>query len=209
MKLTTVIRAGTAALLALCSTSAFADPVDNPGPVTFTVAAGSSAQVGCGSPFSFGGSDPPATIAGTIDGQGNITVAQADIVFQPIVLMVGTLMVTVLPVATSDAVGTLNALTGSAVATFNLEFQLSGFLIPPSCKIPAVTLNLDTGVAGGSPYNPLSGNLTGADNTFAVPASQGCGLAGSVVDSQFCLPAASGSNQAILVLTANPILTGS
>lgn len=205
MKLRKTLCAST--MLAVLSATAFADTVDNPGSVVFTVQAGSGATIGTSAPLSFGGADPLPTLTATVDSSGGLTIAQADIQFQPIVLQVGTFMVTVTPTPLGDGTGSINPLTGEASASITATFLVSGFLVPAGCQVGPVTLNLST--AAGSAYDPTTGRATLVDNTFAVPAAAGCGLLGGIVDGQFGLPSDSGRNSATLVLSTNPILTGS
>ncbi|MFL5822185.1 MAG: PKD domain-containing protein [Solirubrobacteraceae bacterium] len=138
--------------------------------------------------------------------------------------------ITVIP--TADALGFLNPFTGAA--NLDVHFYLQGnydatacgqSYSPTDCKLGSadqpLEINLITGMTSppgpnqpisGTPYSDATGKLKLVDNSFALPASQGCDpkfgpftLPGSF-DSQVGLPSPAGNNTLIVSGRLAPII---
>ncbi len=172
---------------------AFADVVDNPGPFNLTFDSG-ILKIGQLSPMAI----DQLTIAGSVDGGGNVTIPMAGIVL-PDFTLTGTPIgnVTVRFVPLTDGTGSLNPLTGDAGAAISFRVRLINSLLPSGCAIDPINIGLTTGADGGLTglaYSAADGTATYVDNTSAVPRTSNCGLFGGAIDSQIGLPSASGNN---------------
>ena len=171
----------------------FADTVDNPGSFTLTFDSG-VIKIGRQDPMPIN----QLSIAGSVDGGGNVFVPASGIVLPDGTLdapIIGTVTVRYTPLA--DATGLLNPLTGDANATLSFRVSLINPFLPSTCRIEPVNLTLTNGTDGGLtgvPYSMDDGTATYVNNTFSVPRSSGCGIFGSSIDSQIGLPADSGTN---------------
>src|ERR1700687_2065938 len=99
---------------------AFADVVDNPGPFNLTFDSG-ILKIGQLSPIAI----DQLTIAGSVDGGGNVTIPMAGIVlpdFVPTRNPLGNITVRFVPLP--DGTGSLNPLTGDAGAAISFRVRL-------------------------------------------------------------------------------------
>jgi hypothetical protein len=197
---------GAAAAAILLPVSAFADTVDNPGAVTFTVQAGSSVTVGVQAPISFGGGIPASTLTGTVAADG--TLSLPNLTFQPIAIP-GFAGYTAQIVQDSAATGAIDPVNGTATASVTAHVKISGSLIGGGCQVGPITLNVDSGDATGVAYDMTTGTATLGDSNFGVPGSSGCGFLAGIIDGQLGLPSAAGSNNLTLAVSISPILIGS
>jgi len=172
---------------------AFADVVDNPGPFNLTFDSG-ILKIGQLSPMAI----DQLTIAGSVDGGGNLTIPMAGIVLPDFVLTgtpIGNITVRFVPL--TDGTGSLNPLTGEAGAAISFRVRLINSLLPAGCAIDPINVALTTGTDGGLTgvaYSAVDGTASYVDNTFAVPRTSNCGLFGGAIDGQIGLPSASGNN---------------
>jgi hypothetical protein len=180
----------------LVSALAPANTVDNPGPFNLIFDAG-TLKIGRLNPVSI----DQLMIAGSVDGDGNVNIPAEGIVLPDYVVTTDIGDVTVRFVPLADATGTLIPLTGEATATVTMRIRLIHPLLPDTCGIgsPAMPINptLTTGSDGafmGVPYSTDTGDATYVNGTFSVPASDGCGFFGGLVDGQVGLPSPSGNN---------------
>jgi len=175
------------------SALALADTVDNPGDFNLSFDDGV---------LKIGNLDPVSqisqlTIAGSVDGDGNVTIPAAGIVVPDFDVPSPVGPVTVRFVALDDATGTLNPLTGEATATLSMRIRLIHTLLPDTCGIGPINATLTTNQDGdfmGVAYSMDDGTATYVNGTFEVPASDGCGFFGGTVDSLVGLPSPAGNN---------------
>jgi hypothetical protein len=172
---------------------AFADVVDNPGPFNLTFDSG-TIQIGQLNPMAI----DQLSIAGSVDGDGNLLIPSEGIVL-PDSTLTGTPLgnITIRFVPLTDGTGSLNPLTGEAGAAISFRVRLINSLLPASCAIDPVNLALTTGTDGGLTgvaYSAEDGTATYVENTFAVPRTSNCGLFAGAIDSQIGLPSGSGNN---------------
>jgi len=163
------------------------------------------------------------TINGTISSSGAVSVPTSGIFFPPIYQWQAGAVLTVQIVPTAAGTGNLNPLTGVANLTITLKISLSGspsgVSLGSSCQVGPFTMALITGTTNpplpnlpitGVPYDATTGQATGVNNSFSVPGASGCGplgLANGQLNTGLGIPAAAGTNTAILVLEANPKIT--
>jgi hypothetical protein len=172
---------------------AFADVVDNPGPFNLTFDSG-ILKIGQLNPMAI----DQLTIAGSVDGDGSVTIPMAGIALPDFTLTgtpIGDVIIRFVPLA--DGTGSLNPLTGDAVAAISFRVRLINTFLPAGCAIDPINAALTTGTDGaltGVPYSPDDGTATFVNNTFAVPRTSNCGLFGGAIDSQIGLPSGSGNN---------------
>ena len=181
-----------ASLSLVFASFAVADPVDNPGDFTLDFDAG-RIKIGSLDPSDFVG----VSFAGTVlDTAGNISAS----VSVPDITIGGTPLgdVTLHFVSLSDAVGSLNALTGGATLSVSLRMFLMNPNFPPDCRIDRMDIALTTeadGTLTGILYDMGDGTATYVNNSFAVPTTSGCGFVfGPLIDSYAGLPADPGVN---------------
>ena len=161
-------------------------------------------------------------IAGSITSTGAISVPQSGVYFPPAYLEASGAVITATIQPTAAATGNLNPLTGVANVNVSVRVKLegspSGVSLGSSCIIGPISLALTTGTTSppapntpitGVPYDASTGVATMVNNSFSVPGASGCGplgLANGELNSQLGLPAASGTNTAILIGSVNPII---
>lgn len=177
----------------VASTVAVADVVDNPGSFNLTFDSG-ILKIGNLNPVAI----DQLTIAGSVDGGGNVTIPTAGVALPDFVLTgtpIGAVTVRFVPL--SDGTGSLNPLTGDATAAISFRVRLINSLLPAGCAIDPINVALTTGTDGsltGVAYSPTDGTVTYVENSFAVPRTSNCGLFSSAIDSQIGLPSGSGNN---------------
>ena len=161
-----------------------------------------------------------STITGTVGTNGAVTVPTSGIFFPPIYQYQSDAVLTVQIVPTSAGTGTLNPLTGVAALSISLKLTFSGspsgVSLGSSCLVGPFTLAMISGTTAppapnvpisGVPYDASTGIGTVVNNSFSVPGASGCGplgLANSQLNTGLGVPAAAGTNTAILILEANP-----
>ena len=164
-----------------------------------------------------------STITGTVGTNGAITVPVSGIFFPPIYQYQSDAILTVGIVPTSAGTGTLNPLTGVAALSISLKLTFSGspsgVSLGSSCLVGPFTLAMISGTTApplpnlpitGVPYDASTGIGTVVNNSFSVPGASGCGplgLANSQLNTGLGVPAAAGTNTAILQLQAIPNIT--
>ncbi len=178
----------------LVSAVAMADTVDNPGDFNLAfddgiLKIGRLDQVSVISQL---------TIAGSVDGDGNVSIPAESIVIPDFVVSVFGVDITVSFVPLADATGTLFPLAGDATATVSMRIGLSApGVLPDGCGIGPIDIALTTDSDGafmGVPYSMDDGTVTYVNGTFTVPASDGCGIYGGLINGEVGLPSPSGSN---------------
>ncbi len=185
-----------ASLISLAlSGSAFADPVDNPGPFNLFFDSG-SLTIGTLAPFVITSlSVGPGVISDT---SGSLSVPAGNIVLPDSSIeapIIGTVIVHFEPL--QDATGTLNALTGDMTSTLAFRVHLINPFLPADCGVSPDPLNLTSGTDGaltGIPYSSNDGTVTLVNNSFGVPRSTGCGLFAGAIDNAIGLPSPPGNN---------------
>jgi hypothetical protein len=186
---------------------ALADTIDNPGPLTITVASGYF-KVGS-QRFDINPDNPPS-LSGSIDSTGAATLP--NVFFPDAVLsfpLIGNVTVRIEPLV--DAVGDLNAVTGDGDATISLRVRLINGVLGPNCRIEPINVTATTGTSGmltGVLYDQTAGTATMVSNDYSVPRSSGCNF-GSMVDSQLGLPSSPPNNELVFNVVFDPILVGS
>ena len=162
------------------------------------------------------------TIAGSITASGAISVPQSGVYFPPAYISAQGSVITATIQPTAAATGNLNPLTGVANVNVSVRVKLegspSGVSLGSSCFIGPITLALTTGTTSppapntpitGVPYDASTGVATMVNNSFNVPGASGCGplgLGNGPINDELGLPAAAGTNTAILVGSVNPII---
>lgn len=162
------------------------------------------------------------TIAGSITATGAISVPQSGVYFPPAYIEAQGSVITAAIQPTAAATGNLNPLTGVANVNVSVRVKLegnpSGVSLGGSCFIGPITLALTTGTTSppapntpisGVPYDASTGVATMVNNSFNVPGASGCGplgLGNGPINDELGLPAAAGTNTAILVGSVNPII---
>ena len=163
------------------------------------------------------------TITGTIAANGTVTVPQSGIFFPPIYQYQSGAVLTVNINPTAAGTGTLNPLTGAATLTISVRLQLqgspSGVSLGSSCFVGPWTMAMTTGTTNppgpntpitGVPYDASTSTLTAVDNAFSVPGASGCGplgLANSQLNTGLGVPAAAGTQSAVIQLGGTPTIT--
>lgn len=185
--------------------------VTNPGPITVTFHDGVLATgLGSFSPLE-------GTATGTVDSSGNITLPQANISFDEFdVDITNPLPLTahIVPVANSDFTGNIDPDTGlttlSGSLITNLQIATLGLT---NCPLGPLAINLSTATAGGVPYDDATGEATGVDNTFIIPAipvgQAGCGSLEGAINDALTLPSVPGAATLTQPMTFSPTLIGS
>ena len=163
------------------------------------------------------------TITGTISTSGVVNVPTSGIFFPPIYQWQAGAVLTVQIVPTAAGTGNLNPLTGVASLSISIRISLSGspsgVSLGSNCRVGPFTMALITGTTNpplpnlpitGALYSPITGQATGVNNSFSVPGAEGCGplgFANGQLNAGLGVPAAAGTNTAVLVLEANPKIT--
>ena len=162
-------------------------------------------------------------INGTITAGGAVTVPQSGIFFPPIYQFAVGAVLTIQIVPTAVGTGTLNPLTGAATLNIQLRISIQGAPqgqdLTSACGVGPFTLSMRTGTTNppppnepitGVPYDADTGRATAVDNSFSVPGANGCAVLGAAngpLNAELGVPAAAGTNTAILILEANPKVT--
>jgi streptogramin lyase len=167
------------------------------------------------------GQDPPTSTLNNVSitddgtGAGTLFVAESDVSFAPVNVVVYVFTVRIQLRAQSNLTGTYDRHTGLATATGDFDLKLTsntpGFN-NITCIIPATTLTLSTNDGGGWPF--YSGTGRAADNTFLAnavpPGSCGAGFGysdyASVLNEDLGLPSPAGANSLALVMRMTPPL---
>jgi len=176
----------------LVSALALADTVDNPGDFNLTFDNG-VLKIGTLEPIS---QISLLTLAGSVDGDGNVTIPAEGIVLPDFQVPSPVGLVTVRFVPLADATGTLIPLTGEATAAVSYRISLIHPLLPDTCGIGPIDINLTSDQDGdyvGVPYSMDDGTATYVNGTFGVPGSDGCGGLEDAIDGLIGLPAPSGN----------------
>ncbi len=172
---------------------ALADTVDNPGDFNLSFDDGV---------LKIGNLDPVSqisqlTIAGSVDGDGNVTIPAESIALPDFTVPSPVGPVTVRFVPLDDATGTLNPLTGEATVTLSMRIRLIHALLPNTCGIGPINVTLTADQDGdfmGVAYSMDDGTATYVNGTFEVPGSDSCGGLESTIDGIVGLPSPSGNN---------------
>ena len=159
-------------------------------------------------------------ISGTVTGAGAVSVPQSGIFFPPIYQYQSGAVLTVQVQPTAAGTGNINPLTGAAALTISLRISITGspqgVSLGSGCGVGPFTLAMTTGTTNppapntpitGVPYDETTGRGTVVNNSFSVPGASGCGplgLANSQLNTGLGVPAAAGTNTAILVLESTP-----
>jgi hypothetical protein len=152
---------------------------------------------------------------GTITASGAVSFPQAGVSFPPQYLYAdGVGVLTVQIKATAPWTGSLDANNGIMALRMQVEVNVAGVPLAPSCKVGPIDINqMVTGLATGPgpkapltgvPYNSSTGRVTMVNTAYSVPASSSCGLAASTLDSTLGLPSSSGNNDATFVGILSP-----
>jgi hypothetical protein len=170
----------------LVSGLALADTVDNPGDFNLAFDDG-VLKIGILDPAS---QISQLTIAGTVDGDGNVTIPADRFVVPDFQVdsPVGPVTVRFVP---SDATGTLVPLTGEATVMVSMRIRLIHTLLPATCGIGPIDFNLTADSSGdfmGVPYSMDDGTATYVDGLFTVPGSDSCGGLEGTIDGLIGLP---------------------
>jgi hypothetical protein len=182
--------------------TAIAD-VSNPGPLTVTFTAGS--LVLPAGPISLNGS-----ATGTVDGDGNIALPQANITFDES----DTPALHIAPAAAGEFAGTIDPDTGSATldGAITVVLGLTDTVIT-ACPMGPISFHA-VAATGDAAYDPATGNATLTDNSLVIPRIPsdlpGCFAEGAqLLNSAFGLPSAPGDVTLTLPSNFSPPLAGS
>jgi hypothetical protein len=126
------------------------------------------------------------TNVGTVDKDGNLVIPQGGFTFPKSYVYAATGgAITIVPTATSAAIGTLNPATGVLNLHVNWKFELQQAFFHIDCAAPiSMDLSsspLDSTNSGPIPvapvaYNTSTGSVTVSSNTFSVPAMTPVGV---------------------------------
>jgi len=184
--------------------------VSNPGAITVTFHDGSLVTgLGSFSPLEGSGT-------GTVTSGGVITLPQANVMFDAFDVQITNpipLTAHLVPVAASDFTGTIDPDTGLVTLSGSL---ITNIQIPDlgltNCPLGPLALNLSTANTGGVPYDDATGEATGVDNTFIIPAiptgQAGCGSLESAINDALMLPSSPGAASLTQPMTFSPTLIG-
>lgn len=144
--------------------------------------------------------NPPSTLTGTVDADGNVTVPAANVVFPPLTLT-DPLEIDVTIGSSKDVTGVIDPAAGTASMDLTLDVGLYIVVGSTQCQ-----LTLPMSLAG--PYDAGIGVVTLTDGAFPMPGASCPSNPGlePLINGAVGLPSPSGSNAVTLVLALDPIL---
>lgn len=153
---------------------------------------------------------PNEALNATIDGYGNYSIPQSEVVLDSIETEEGVL---VQPTLTGPISGVINPGSGEWTMAINLKFLLSGTGIPSGCYVGPVSWRLTSLNDGDAElYSTSTGEAVLRDDTFTVPAvgsANGCGSAANKINEKMGLPTSTGENWVEYSVRVSPIVVGS